>query len=74
MLAAFLITPQYCLAMGAGVLESVLRGYILQRSPFITPISLLGAGLVVIGEVIRKTAMVRCHHVCISEAPGPWTA
>lgn len=57
--AALLITWPYCLAMSAGVCESLLRGWLLGASPFYEPMLLWGLVMVFIGEAVRKTAMVR---------------
>jgi hypothetical protein len=66
--AALLITPQYCLAMGAGVLEYFLRSYFLHSSTLSHGITAIGACLVVSGEIVRKSAMVRNCHVLLMPA------
>lgn len=59
MLAALLITQPYSLALSLGVIEHVARGWLLGKQPFWWPISGAGMAMIVIGEFVRKLAMVR---------------
>lgn len=59
MIAALLITKPYSIALSVGVMEHIVRGWLLNTKPYWWPVSLLGMAMIVIGEVVRKTAMVR---------------
>jgi hypothetical protein len=44
--------------MAAGLCECLLRRWVLQRDPFYGPVTQLGLCMVLIGEAVRKIAMV----------------
>ena len=45
--------------MAAGVLECLLRGWLLGVTPFYGLVSQFGLCMVLVGEAVRKLAMVR---------------
>lgn len=57
--AAFLITQPYSLALSIGVMEHLVRGWILSDHACWWPVSGLGLAMVLTGEIVRKAAMVR---------------
>jgi hypothetical protein len=52
--------------MAAGLCECLLRGWVFGRDPFYGPITQLGLCMVLIGEAVRKLAMVSAlrPHAC----------
>jgi hypothetical protein len=64
--AAFLFSQPYCTAMALAVAEACLRAWLFPRYMASWGIVCIGITLVVLGEVIRKLAMVsarECVHV-----------
>jgi protein-S-isoprenylcysteine O-methyltransferase len=56
--AAFLISKPYVLAMTCGLIEYVIEGFLFPELKSKDWVSNIGLLLVVLGEVIRKTAII----------------
>ena len=56
--AAFLVSKPYVVAMVSGIIEYAIEGFLLPDLKSKAWVSYIGLSLVILGEMIRKTAII----------------